>query len=395
MLKGLLGSTPVRQGAACSTWFRGRSGESREPAVWSPLRHLGTVAPSGPALLLVLQLSCSGVSPSDLDLPMQADVDTGDGRFEVSDSALAGESVGEGQQLPADGQPESDGSDVFQGLLDFRFETEQDVEAPDFSPPPDIQSGCIGNGDGVIELSEFPAMQALGLVATYTLNKPGTQVPVPNLGGKQQEDKVSWAWDFSAKISGKDEVHYESILPLSSFWFQEHYPDGQFVQPFSAEYMGIYRLDEEGLSLLGIASAEEDVTALAYAEPVLLLPLPLSAGQAWEALEVPAEGLYEGQAYPASYGAAGTLSVTHSYSFLSDKKGTVKVPAGSFPVQRVYLDLEMAVHNSLMLVPVAQKRVRIALFVAECAGTVALVRSLEGETQKEFQWASEYKRLGF
>lgn len=351
-------------------------------------------------------LACSG-GPATTDVPLLIDVqdslgsiDTGggdsssaaDGRLvlDASEDCVGRASCGAGDAHDSDLAEE-----LYQGLLDFTFEGGTELPDYEFPPPPDIVSGCIGNGDGVIELSEFPAKQALGLVATYTVNKPGTQVPIPGLGGKQQDDKVSWAWDFSAKIQGKDEVHYESILPLSSFWFQKHYPDGEFVQPFSADYMGVYRLDATGLYLLGIASADKDVTALAYGESVLLLPLPLKAGKAWDALDVPADGLYEGQAYPADYGAAGKLSVTHSYSFVADKKGSVKVPAGSYPVQRVYLDLEMAVHNSLMPTPVAQKRVRIALFVAECAGTVALVRSLEGETQKEFQWASEYKRLGF
>jgi hypothetical protein len=351
-------------------------------------------------------LACSG-GPATTDVPLLGDAgdslgstdtrsgdssstDTGRLPPDASEDCVGSASCGAGDARDSDAA-----EDLYQGLLDFAFEGGSDVSVTDFPPPPDIVTGCTGNGDGIIERSEFPAEQALGLVASYTVNKPGTQVPVPGLGGKQQDDKVTWAWDFSAKIQGKDEVRYESILPLSSFWFQDLYPGGEFVQPFSSEYMGIYRLEDSGLYLLGIASSEEDVTALVYAEPVLLLMLPLEKGKAWEALDVAAEGLYEGQAYPADYGAAGTLSVTHSYSFVADKKGVVEVPAGFFPVQRVYLDLEMAVHNSLMLPPVAQKRVRIAYFVAECAGTVALVRSLEGETQKEFQWASEYKRLGF
>ena len=288
--------------------------------------------------------------------------------------------------------------ELFQGLLDFRFPNDANdagqsqLELPegDLSPYP----FCHPNHNGIIEADEVPAEAALGLVATYTVNQPGTKMTVQGLTGKFLAEEKQYTWDFT-QPGPADIQQHESALPLSAFWFEERFPDADFAQPFSGDYLGVYRKDEQGLQMLGVASYEEDDTVLEYETPVTLVPFPLKLAMAWNANEVHASGVFEGDEYPVDYGLAGEVSVTHTYSFMADKRGLVSVPAGQFEVVRVYIDLTMTVWNSKSVLPVFERRVKLMLFLGECIGTVALVRSDDDETQKEFELVTEFKRLGF
>ncbi len=75
-------------------------------------------------------------------------------------------------------------------------------------------------------------------------------------------------------------------------------------------------------------------------------------------------------------------------------EGRITVPAGSWDVLRLLLDLRMEV-GYLMGAPLAVERFKIYDFLAECVGLVARVRSTEGELDSFFGQATEYKRLGF
>jgi hypothetical protein len=287
--------------------------------------------------------------------------------------------------------------DFFQGLLDFSFPEDlaDSASLPELpGPEAPVNPICTPNHDFVVEASEIPAQEAMGLVACFTVNKPGTQVSIPDLAGQYDSGSLAYHWDFSATGGPDDTLQYESLLPVASFWFQDQFPDGDFVQPFSSEYFGIYRKTETGLLLLGIASVEEGKTALKYGKPVTMIPFPLKKGMSWNDDKTPAEGTFEGDSYPADYGLAGKVSVTHTYQSVADKQGSIDVPLGTFQVIRIATDVSMEVWNSMMAVPAAQRRLKIVIFVAECAGKVALVRSLDGETDKEFEVASELKRLG-
>lgn len=287
-------------------------------------------------------------------------------------------------------------AEVTQGLWDLGWpDTTSDPEG-DVEGESDVggtEPLCLANDDGVIESTEIPASHSLGWPVAFQVNKVGTEVLVPNPQGTLNGEGTGWIWDFS-KPQATDETVYESILPVTSFWFADRFPAEAFTQPFNSQQLGIYLQDETGFYLLGLGSHEEGETVLVYGTPVPLLSFPLKKGDSWSADEVAAEGLFEGEEYPADFGLAGKVSVHHTYSFVVDKEGRVVVPAGQFDVLRVAVDVTMEVRNSLMVVPVAQVRRKIVMFVAECAGVVARLRSAEGETAHEFELADEYKRLG-
>lgn len=298
---------------------------------------------------------------------------------------------------PAD-VPPADTDDLFQGLLDLEPADAADDSppGPDTSPdvPPDtpVNPFCIPDGDGLLTAAELPAMAAQGAIATFTQNAPGTTVEVPDLDGTWDATCGCTRWDFTAPAAG-DETVYDSVLPVASFWFADRFPDADFVQSFGGGVLGIYLLDDDGLALAGIASAAEDETALAYHPPLTLIALPMGAGDAWQGAGE-AVGLFEGQEYPWDTGLTGALSIHHSLDGQVLDTGRISVPAGSFDGWRVGVDLTMEVWNNLAFVPVASERVKIALYLTECTGLIARVRSTAGENADDFGSATEYRRLG-
>ncbi len=289
--------------------------------------------------------------------------------------------------------------EIWQGLLDLG----SDDFLAELPSPADIveeETGtnplCQGNGDGELTADELPVSASMGLVSTFTVLGTGpVTLPGTGITGTYDADAGGTQWDFSGPLAG-DQLHYESILPLTGYWFADRFDQGDFVQPFSKDSFGIYSKSDQALFLHGLASVDggPEAVVLVYDPPVPLLAFPVAKGKSWNADEVDAAGRFEGEEYPADYGLAGQLSIRHSYHFTVDKAGTLHVPMGAFDVLRVYADVDMEVWNSNMVVPVASQRVKLVYFVAECAGTVALVRSVEGETNKEFTKAAEYKRLG-
>ena len=324
-----------------------------------------------------------------------SDVVAADSSMDVAQELVSGMDVdddeGPSMDLGAD--------ELFHGILDVEEEeTAFDVPADESTPDTleeIVNPFCQGNGDGLIDATEIPAQHSLGVVVGFTTNKSGTTVTVPDLAGSVNPDGGGYLWDFSAIDPASDETVYESLLPVSSFWFADRFEEGQFVQPFDKQHLGIYRLDDDGYRLVGLASYQEDWTALKYETPIRLMVFPMGLGDSWEDVEVEASGLFEGESYPQDYGMAGELSVHHTFSVQVDRKGTLAAPMGNFEVLRLYMDMTMAVSNSMMAVPVFSQRSKIVLFVAECVGMVVRVKSKADETAIEFDEAVEYKRLGF
>lgn len=326
--------------------------------------------------IVLLALGCAQVAESPF---VPAEIATTDA-MAIDDTA------------PTDMDPDQ----PWQGLLDLPGYETADATAPDL-PPVELPESplCHGNGDGQIDADELPVTQAMGLVSTFTVAAGTVALPDPGIAGTFDADQGGFQWDLSHPLPG-DDLHYEALLPVASFWFSDYFVNGQFVQSFSGDTVGIYHQDEDALWLHGIASAEDgpEASYLVYEYPIKLLSFPLKNGHNWSAQEIAADGLYEGELYPVDYGMAGTVSISHSYHFTVDKAGTASVPMGDFDVLRVYADVEMDVLNSMMPTPVVTQRIKLVYFVAECAGTVALVRSLDNEVEPEFTHAAEVKRLG-
>ena len=285
------------------------------------------------------------------------------------------------------------GSDGFQGLLDLTL---------DFGPGPETGGGpgldlqepplCAPNGDGVLTAAELPTV--IGAVAAFTEGPPGQTVAVPQPGGTWDGDCACHLWDFTATGPGDVQV-WDGVLPASGKWFDGEIPGGDFVQTFGGGLLGVYSLQEDGLYMVGLASVAEDWTALRYDPPVRLLSLPMALGDSWSTQDAEAIGRFEGTAYPLDTGFTGVLSVEHTYSGKVDKRGRVEVPAGGFDAWRVVVDVTMVVRNSIAPLPVASVHRKVVLFMAECSGLVARLRSVEGEVNDDFAAATEYRRFGW
>lgn len=369
-------------------------------------RRICLARPSFLALLtLVSACSAGSVNQADVaddvqgDQTLFNDVEEGDLRAQdgISEDSQSGDqdSTGLDTDLPKDTMIPDD----FQGLLDIpepdlAKDTAEDVSEVEAWQPLDTNPGlCTPNENWVLEYDELPALKAMGAIATFTQNKAGTLAVVPNPAGKYDAGCDCLKWDFSA-VNPADEEVYDSVLPLESFWFGQFYPNAMFVQFFGNDSLGVYSLDETGLYLHGLASVEEGQTRLAYATPIPLVKLPMKLGDNWSSEDVDAEGLFEGETYPWNTGLTGELSVQHSFYFSVDKKGLAKTVSGEFPVLRLTVDITMKVLNSMMPNPVAVQHYKLNLYMTECTGLVARIRSQEGELKTDFTNATEYRRWG-
>ncbi len=278
-----------------------------------------------------------------------------------------------------------------------------DSDRPDDTGPFDTAThdtgqtqGCVPDGDGRIEWVEFVADPGLGIQATYTTNTPGTTVDVPSVGGTAGQ--AGYVWDFSAVGEPTDQSWTVAIQPVEEAWFAESFPGATYQVGLDAseDTVGVYRVDDESerLELLGLATSEPQGGVLVYEEPVVVFEFPLVLDRAWESERVQADGLWEGEEYPTDYGWAGVVTLHHSYAFELDRSGVASVPMADFDVLRLRSEQRIEAINSISGSFAEQTQISY-FYVAECTGLVARIRSEEGETDPDFEQASEYLRLGF
>jgi hypothetical protein len=302
-------------------------------------------------------------------------------------SPLEGEAGWGGEDEPgtdADAGPEPDPGPLARPEAEPVPETVTEAETA--SP------ACVPNHDGLLEAHEVPVV--LGAAVSFRVNPVGTVVTVPDLAGQACE--AGLCWDLSAIPAG-DEVEVDQVRAIGDFWFAAAFPADAVVVPLDGRTgdLAVYRMTPNAFQMLGMASEAVGWTRLVYDPPVDLLAFPMQKGSAWATEEAQADGLFEGASYPDLYGN----HVVHTYRFVVNGEGQVKVPAGSFRALRLLLDLTMEARN-LWGVPyeipnLAQtQHYKVYDFLAECVGLVARVRSTEGELATFFDQATEYKRMG-
>ena len=245
------------------------------------------------------------------------------------------------------------------------------------TPPP---LGCIPNLDGRIEASEL--MPAFGIPSSVLVNPTGETRPV-NLVGVDQGGGAR-LWDFGADYAS-DRITRPVATPIASAWFASSFPADAFVVPYDpgATLDGIYRIDDAGLYLLGLASAQMDPpegrTLLRYTTPIVVLQLPLMRGASWLSVGEIRGGIVRGlpyagiDTYASSVAASGQI-VLPSLSFTQAMRVTTQVtvsPAAGAPVIR-----------------------RQSSFVFECFGEVARATSRPNEAADDFTTAAEVRRMG-
>jgi hypothetical protein len=220
------------------------------------------------------------------------------------------------------------------------------------------QTGCVPDDDPALSVDELTP--DLDLVAQFL--------------GARADVNPDDGWDFSG--IGQTPMLLSWADP-SGLWFGEHFPGATHAGTLDldGENWAIYRSDDDGLWLLGVASATPDFTRLSYSPAVRLWTYPLGAGDSIDS-EVAAEGMYEGDTYPMDVGWGNEIHLVHSYSVAATGAGHVTVDAGTYAAQRVSIEFE-AVGLDNYDIEYGRKTAQSWLFLSACVGTVA--RITEGE----------------
>ncbi len=254
---------------------------------------------------------------------------------------------------------------------------------------------CVGDGDGVIGTDELMVDPQLGIGTYVTVNVGGSSVALADPAGTDGGDGL--VWDLSAVDPERDELLRIGPTDLDTLWYEAHFPADAFTALLDgpAGVWGVYRMDEDAgeLLLLGIAT-EAEGDHLVYDPPVALLRLPLADGDAWFPDDAEAVGLVGGESYPRDLGDEGIVSLVHTYDIEVEGSGTVRLPFGDLPALRVRVAHRQEAYNSIAGLFAADAS-RMTLFVSECLGMVARLRSTPDEIDPDFTEASEVMRLGF
>jgi hypothetical protein len=229
---------------------------------------------------------------------------------------------------------------------------------------------CSPDGDGTLTAEELPF--AAGLSAKFRIANNATF----DTAGVDQGDG-SRTWDFTAMLTGDKTVLVETLSPEGAWWAPD-FADATYATRLSdsADLLGVFRVAQDGLFLLGVVSPEDGLTAtnLEYEPPVKVLAFPMKKGDTWETTST-VSGLLSGV----------FSTYFESYESEVDASGTAETPFADFPVLRVGTDLT---RNAGIITTS-----RTYSFAAECFGTVATVVSQTTELDAEFTSAAEVRRL--
>lgn len=294
----------------------------------------------------------------------------------VGDPISGGPETGTGVDGGLDGAADGWDGDVLDGdqLLDSDLEADGGGDG-DVDADLDVEDDrpCPANGNGVLEASEV--VISYDTVLRYRAPSKGRTVPVDLAGTVEEGERV---WHFEGEAADERIVE-EGVRSPEGSWVADEFPTATHLTPMSEDLgtSGVFRLDDEGLWLLGVVSDGGQGTLISYDPEIAVVRFPLTEGDEWT---VTSRGV-------------GRMSWVpywdeEEYTFTVDAAGTAVVPAGRFPVLRLRSEL-------IQTVGVIQTR-RIAYgFLCECWGKVANVVSREGERELEFSQASDYRRLTF
>ena len=231
-----------------------------------------------------------------------------------------------------------------------------------------LPGSCAFNNDGTITRAELPV--TVGLGALFAVNAPSTTVPVNNVA-------QNGTWDFSSPVSS-ERKQFDELLAPSGQWWAGDFPTATYGQRIDdgQQVYGVFRNDADQLVMLGVVSDQGGLskTELTYATPIAVLQFPFSVGSTWTA-ESDVSGTAGGVGFFAH----------EKYVFTVDQRGKTKTPAATFDTLRIRMTLTRTFGGATTQITY--------LHVAECYGTVARIRSQDGETSNDFTQASEYRRL--
>lgn len=238
---------------------------------------------------------------------------------------------------------------------------------------------CVPNLDGRIDARELEP--TFGVPVSFLVAPSGEERPVDLVGIPIADGARQWnlGIDYAS-----DRVARTTAVNPATAWYAADFPTAEVAVPTDpgGAIDGLYRLDDGGFYLLGLASHEMDPpegrTLLPYATPIVLFQLPLVVGAEWiSTADVTGtlRGLpYAGRdTYESHVPALGEL-VLPDLSFTQAMRVATRVtisPAAGAPVVR-----------------------RQSNFVFECFGQVASVSARDGDDVEDFTIAAEMRRFG-
>ena len=229
---------------------------------------------------------------------------------------------------------------------------------------------CLPNNDDVIERSEVPV--AADLRATFKIATDAT------FDTRGTTDAGITTWDLSGELNN-DGLEIVELKSLDGKWFEGTFPTALYYSKISttSELLGVFGATDSALNLLGVVSAEDGFTKteLTYSPAVAALKFPLSESSNWTT-DTSVSGT-----------ASGIASLyTEKYTSVYAGSGKLITPYGTFNVIRIRTNLERTLGFLVT-------KIKTYSFVAECFGTVAVIRSKDNETAVEFTTAAEIRRL--
>ncbi len=236
---------------------------------------------------------------------------------------------------------------------------------------------CSPNHDGQITHAEIPLEP--GLHANYeAASCPATTldctIPV-DMTGKMVNGVRTW--DLTASLQG-DHSELVETQSMTGKWFAASFPDADYAAKLSdsADLLGVFKINDQGLYLMGVVSpmSGSTQTLLTYSPAVTVLQFPIKANATWTTSST-VSGM--------NSGVSGAYF--EKYDSTVDAVGSLKTPFSTFPVMRVRTDLTRTAG--------AVVTKRTFSFVSECFGSVANVVSNYEETTTDFTTAAEVTRL--
>ena len=236
---------------------------------------------------------------------------------------------------------------------------------------------CVPNNDGTITRQEVPL--AAGLHATFSVTGGVTY----DTTGIQQPDG-SRVWDLTVAFPGDHPLVLDTLAIDPAAWYAGAFPGASYAarlseQTANADLLGIFKLTDSALLLLGVASTMSGpkATKLIYTNPIVVLAFPLTKDKTWTT-HSDVTGMVQGIMIGGVY--------TEDYTSTVDAHGTLKTPYADFPVLRV----QTKFFRFLNGFPTTKYT---DTFVTECFGTVGTLISKDNETSAEFTSDAELWRF--
>jgi hypothetical protein len=247
--------------------------------------------------------------------------------------------------------------------------------APAFAAP-----ACRPNDDGTITKDELPFV--VGAVSRVRVATGPVEVDVVGT----DEDGVR-TWDFSRPDPETEPVGELTLSTMDDQWFASSFPNADYAGPLvpGGALQGPLVVDDDGVKLLGAASAEPDPpegrTIVVYDEPVVLYPFPIEGGARVQSVATASNAKLFGL----------PTALTDDYIVEVTGRGTLILPDLILEnTQRVTIRLERT-----LLAGDARQVTQV--FVHECLGEVVRVvseaKTLADDIPDEFTTASEIRRL--